>query len=625
MTARNYFPSYLFPAPSPPSQYIENEVTKQSVRIGLTIMSLLFVAAGLFQITESFNFTGGETEGISFFESLWFCVVTITTVGYGDVAPTNDAGRALVIIIILTAFFAIPLETNKLLELLAHQSEYALAYYTPPEKSSREATFVQVLVVGNVHSASIQDFFRELLHPDHSVSVHVVVLHPMHPSDYILDIMAEPEMGPKITYIQGSPMHGKDLIRAHIHTADGCFILTNKLTVSPEAEDASAMLTALGIKKHVMSHGAHDINMYMQLIKPESKRHLMATMPPEMSLTVVCTEQLTMNLLSMNVVCPGLNTMLFNLMASDDSGEPTPDELLIEGGDRLEDQRWYQEYRRGKGFEIYRTSLSKAFALIPFYLAADVVYRHTSAMMFGLELSDQFADGYEEQIRIVLNPGAMPIPAQKGVRVKAFVIASDKATADLVGLGHARAKKDTISASANKSLQELRKKLEYIKEQLTSNKTFRKKVKRVRRKSHGMGSLQVLDQSKLDVAALQALGGGGPNLPPGYRMRSAGGSKEYSGRPAKELSTEQSAAKSARLESSDTPTVPGPAAVSPSRSRAVKLKKLDSSAEVPDQPFRPPMTVAAMDAHQRELLGRKSQQQGTASLRRGSGSGVVAR
>jgi len=247
---------------------------------------------------------------------------------------------------------------------------------------------VHVLVVGNVHSASIQDFFRELLHPDHSVSVYVVVLHPMPPSDHILDIMAEPEREGRITYIQGSPMHSKDLIRGHIHSADGCFILTNKLTRSPEAEDASAMLTALGIKKHVMAHGAHDINLYMQLIKPESKRHLMATMPPEMSLTVVCTEQLTMNLLSMNVVCPGLNTMLFNLMASDDSGDPMTDNFMLTSGDRLEDQRWYQEYRRGKGFEIYRTSLSKAFALIPFYLAADVVYRQTSAMMFGLELSD---------------------------------------------------------------------------------------------------------------------------------------------------------------------------------------------------------------------------------------------
>jgi len=41
-------------------------------------------------------------------------------VGYGDIFPSNDVGRALVIVIILTAFFAIPLETNKLLELLAH-------------------------------------------------------------------------------------------------------------------------------------------------------------------------------------------------------------------------------------------------------------------------------------------------------------------------------------------------------------------------------------------------------------------------------------------------------------------------------------------------------------------------
>lgn len=53
---------------------------------------------------------------------------------------------------------------------------------------------MQVLVVGNVHTASIQDFFRELLHTDHSVSVYAVVLHPMPPSEYLLDLMLDPEL-----------------------------------------------------------------------------------------------------------------------------------------------------------------------------------------------------------------------------------------------------------------------------------------------------------------------------------------------------------------------------------------------------------------------------------------------
>jgi voltage-gated potassium channel len=52
------------------------------------------------------------TEKFSWVDSLYFCVVTLATVGYGDIVPKTDAGKlftTLYIIIgvgIITAFFA---------------------------------------------------------------------------------------------------------------------------------------------------------------------------------------------------------------------------------------------------------------------------------------------------------------------------------------------------------------------------------------------------------------------------------------------------------------------------------------------------------------------------------------
>ena len=40
-------------------------------------------------------------EGLSFFDALYFIIVTIATVGYGDIVPVTDAGRLLVLILIL--------------------------------------------------------------------------------------------------------------------------------------------------------------------------------------------------------------------------------------------------------------------------------------------------------------------------------------------------------------------------------------------------------------------------------------------------------------------------------------------------------------------------------------------
>ena len=43
-------------------------------------------------------------EDWSIVESLYFCIVTLTTVGYGDFAPTTEATQIFTIIYILTGF-----------------------------------------------------------------------------------------------------------------------------------------------------------------------------------------------------------------------------------------------------------------------------------------------------------------------------------------------------------------------------------------------------------------------------------------------------------------------------------------------------------------------------------------
>ena len=71
----------------------------------------------------------------------------------------------------------VPMETNKLLEIIAEKSSYALNSYHRPNNC------IQVLVIGHVHTTGIFNFFKELMHDDHgNLTLHAVVLSDHPPS-----------------------------------------------------------------------------------------------------------------------------------------------------------------------------------------------------------------------------------------------------------------------------------------------------------------------------------------------------------------------------------------------------------------------------------------------------------
>jgi voltage-gated potassium channel len=77
----------------------------RAVRMVATIaLSLALIAAVLETIVDS---------GIDGFNNaLWWAIVTVTTVGYGDVVPTTTAGRIIAGALMLVGVSAIPIATS---------------------------------------------------------------------------------------------------------------------------------------------------------------------------------------------------------------------------------------------------------------------------------------------------------------------------------------------------------------------------------------------------------------------------------------------------------------------------------------------------------------------------------
>ena len=62
---------------------------------------------------------GSEDEPIEFHISVYFVVVTLSTVGYGEIVPVTDWGKVMVIFVIVATIVIIPTQSTELLRLMS--------------------------------------------------------------------------------------------------------------------------------------------------------------------------------------------------------------------------------------------------------------------------------------------------------------------------------------------------------------------------------------------------------------------------------------------------------------------------------------------------------------------------
>lgn len=84
-------------------------------RILFTLFSIIFIYSGLiYQVEHPVNSENFNT----FLDAVYFSVVTMTTVGFGDVTPISEAGRLMTVMMILTGIALIPWQLGDLIKQL---------------------------------------------------------------------------------------------------------------------------------------------------------------------------------------------------------------------------------------------------------------------------------------------------------------------------------------------------------------------------------------------------------------------------------------------------------------------------------------------------------------------------
>lgn len=85
------------------------------IRIVLTIFTIILISSGLIWTVE--NAVNPENFK-NIWEAMYFVIVTITTVGYGDITPISWQGKAITVATILSGIALIPWQLGKLIKIL---------------------------------------------------------------------------------------------------------------------------------------------------------------------------------------------------------------------------------------------------------------------------------------------------------------------------------------------------------------------------------------------------------------------------------------------------------------------------------------------------------------------------
>ncbi|XP_011268338.1 calcium-activated potassium channel slowpoke isoform X22 [Camponotus floridanus] len=370
-------------------QYLNILKTSSSIRLAQLVsifISVWLTAAGIIHLLENsgdpFEFT--NPQQLSYWTCVYFLIVTMSTVGYGDVFCQTVLGRTFLVFFLLVGLAIFASSIPEIIDLVGSRSKYSGEY-------KREHGKRHIVVCGHITYESVSHFLKDFLHEDREdVDVEVVFLHRK-PPDLELEGLFKRHFT-TVEFFQGTIMNPIDLQRVKVHEADACLVLANKYCQDPDAEDAANIMRVISIKNY-----SDDIRVIIQLMQYHNKAYLL-NIPSwdwKQGDDVICLAELKLGFIAQSCLAPGFSTMMANLFAMR-SFKTSPDT-----------QAWQNDYLQGTGCEMYTETLSPSFTGMTFPQASELCFTKLKLLLLAIEIKGE--GGSDSKISI--NPRGAKIAA----------------------------------------------------------------------------------------------------------------------------------------------------------------------------------------------------------------------
>ena len=345
--------------------FAQSEETRELTIFVLNFLNFIFFSASIINATEALNFAPEEASLQNWHDSLYYIMVTFSTIGFGDLTPSSTYSRIVVMFLIILVILYIPWQTGKIIEIFNSMNKYQRAVYSIKSDSSH------IILTGNMNYSSIVDFCREFFIADEISSIVILSADP--PGLNIRRLLNHPFYRNRLLFLQGDLMALPDLKRAQAAYATGMFFLCDDLisimdeeqeTIQAYEGDTQTLLRTLYAKTsfpglpifaQVNDYRSEELGFHSGVDR------------------IVCVDQLKASLFASNCMCPGIQTLILNLIHSYKNIDP--------GNMR---EFWTQEYQCGLVNQIHSFRVPSGLVGLPFVEAAKEVYTAYNTIIFAL-------------------------------------------------------------------------------------------------------------------------------------------------------------------------------------------------------------------------------------------------
>ncbi|CAF3436915.1 unnamed protein product, partial [Rotaria socialis] len=330
---------------------IERPRKIQIAQLASKFIALLLTASGFVHLVENsgdFFCNYCNAQELDAFNAVYFMIITMTTVGYGDFSCKTYIGKSFVILSLIGGLTIFATTIPEFSNLFGTKGPYFDRYHRV--KGRRH-----VIICGHITPHSLAAFLRDFLHKgrEKMEKLDVLIIDRKVPDIEMEAILKR--YYAKLQYFVGSIMNIADLQRVQADKATACLIIANKECQDASSDDSANIMRVISLKNFNQR-----IRIILQLLQYHNKLNV-ASIPGwnVKSDEVICIAELKLGLIGMSCIVTGFATMT----------QAWP---------------WRYLYHRGAGMKLYLEEMPPSFYGKSFAESALVCFK-LGVMLLAIE------------------------------------------------------------------------------------------------------------------------------------------------------------------------------------------------------------------------------------------------